>query len=430
MPSFADITTVKLGETVPDWRDIIELTGEARARAIMEASHHVWMWVHARAQQGDKEFVPAGLAYTGGKARFAAEDEPGARQGWRWDGVFSNVYITLWPTLNGKLSGKSADPDTVAAGAFRGQVSSYLRRSKNAVNIYRGSHASSDPALRTPQWFIADTWDATPPPADHRPVKKASTEAGHAHIASKLTPKEAGEDRAPAPVVVEYTCRRGCRQRFPSPEDRKAHEVATHQAQPAAQQERAPATCRFCAKVLSNSGNRYAHEKNMHPGLINHDIMPFRCFVENCGQQFTTSRGLSIHLGTGGTHNLSSTVRKVLLTQAAEAAEDAAASTAAPQDAAEAPGQAARAAPDILPEEPVVVSHAPETDVLTSMSTSDLAAQALRQILSEREELLAKAARADQYEALEQENQELRKRLAKVTGAMKAMLEEGVASDE
>jgi hypothetical protein len=341
MPSFADITQVAKGETVPDWHVIQSMSGTPHERAVAEAAHHVWMWVSARANQGDSEFSETFLAWERNRPVFADDGQPG----WRWDGVFGHVMVILWPSLNGKLRGRGRDreiedTEEAMAIAFREAVSSYLKRTANMVNIYRGSPNAGDPDLRPPRWFISKEWADEP----HARVIKAvpvtspykEGEREHERLARKMTPAEAGEDKKPAPVSVTYSCRgkSGCMERFSTAEDRAVHEkkhqeeapvstrtTTAHIAQkPQANGSRDPQACPACGLELSNPGNLSVHIKTYHPDLTP-QIMKFACKVTGCKERYGTLRGLSQHLGTKGPHILTAAVRGAMITQAEEEAE-------------------------------------------------------------------------------------------------------------
>ena len=420
MPTFADIATVRRGtDPVPDWREIMDLGDEAHARAIAGAAHHVWMWVSARARQGDAEFSPANLAYIRGKPVFSANES--VRSGWRWDGVFTNVFVALWPSLNGKLghNADTSDPDVLRARLFRGQVASYLKRSQNVVNVYSGAPKAHDPGMRIPKWFIAATWDATPPPRS--PKSSSPKPPGKAALAAearaaRLTPEEAGEDRAPAPVSVEYTCRKGCADRFPDAAARKEHEDTVHRREAAAP----PAgryPCPVCGAPSTTSGNRRAHQKARHPETIRD--LPYQCKVPGCPEAYDTRRGLSQHLGVNGPHVLTAPVRGAMITQAVEEAEDRLAGKASgePEGAVEAPVQQRASVPSVRAAEPVAAAQELPAAKPAPSDDADAAVLAIQELLADRSRLQKEAARVL---VLEAEARRLRAKLAQAQQAMRA----------
>jgi hypothetical protein len=312
MPGFHEIAAVTKGQPIPDWRDIMELTGNEHAQAISLAARAVWSWMHARAEQGDKEYRPVTLSYYGGADRPAWHDgnsdadEASLTKGWRWDGVISATnaaYVSLWPSLAGKLNGKPDDADGQLAGAFRGQVGSRLKHARNVVCVVHGGSNMHNRV--TPQWFVADKFNDTAPPPMPKKLKAPDFGSPLQRItaaAEKLTPQEAGETKTPAPVITTYACLdENCSDGpFPSTRERDAHAAVVH----------APAEvpgdlirCRAqnCETVFnySNRGNRRPHELAVHPELAA-DLYPITCGVPDCKDRFDNVRGLGQHLGASG----------------------------------------------------------------------------------------------------------------------------------
>lgn len=113
----------------------------------------------------------------------------GPRGGVLYHGNLTSVILDLWPHLSHTDKAEELD-------RFRKEVYGFLRATNNAVNEKRGTHGGDV------VWWLTDTW--VPPTGPVVLKVTAATAATHKPTATerKLTPKEAGEDRPPAPVTV------------------------------------------------------------------------------------------------------------------------------------------------------------------------------------------------------------------------------------
>jgi hypothetical protein len=292
MPSggltFADVARASGAEPPGNWRDIMALPASAQASEVKKAARAVWLYMSNRARRGENGFAEAAIVQEGEAYRekygWARPDETSSLPGYRWDGIFTNVYTDLWPSLHGLLGSKNKNKtkDQVLAADFRIKVSAFLKHAQNVVCIYNGG---LDPSTGSPQWFIRGEWNDDPVPFTPLKVREAT------RAESRLTPEQAGETREPEPVSTGWACRIArCLYvgTFKDQGQRDAHE--RHDWHDDGWRCR-DSTCARELAPFSSQTNRNAHERNVHPG--NHDLLPFEC--ASCHERYQTQRGLAEH---------------------------------------------------------------------------------------------------------------------------------------
>lgn len=278
-------------EPVPDWLDVMTQAGDAQDAAVKVCARACWLYLSRAAARDTKSerFSPAGIQHSGhvslDRFTWARSASTAIAMGWRWDGVFTEVMTTLWPSLSGLLgAARNRTDDEVQAGAFRNLVSSYLRYSHNAICINK--HGRDAAGRRAPEWFISGQWnDAQPqrPPKPQRDQRLASP------AERKLTPAEAGEDRQAAPAVSSWRCRAGtCVRAFTSEDARDAHEPEEHDGlYPCRSEGR-------CAYAATTPANRSTHERTEHREEF---ARRWKHVCALCGEPYETGQGLSYHRG-------------------------------------------------------------------------------------------------------------------------------------
>jgi hypothetical protein len=292
-----DIFATKIGEQyglkpVLAWQDILKMSGPEGQAELANACKAMWISVAGRAQSGDGAFRPAALAYTAFGKAILAEPGHGVRDGWRWEGVMTGVYVDRWNSLFGKFGQRSdvRDPVADSAGMFRLRTSTFLKSTQNMVNISHGGNGN------TPVWFIASEWNPEPATIPAR-TKPADEPAAQQRAEQKLTPGEAGETRQPAAVVRKYACREvPCKERFDTQRERNIHEL--RHAAPAGE---FPCRGPGCQIRYQSQIGRKSHELNQHPEILD-EYYPLRCPAPGCNGRFSASnpqKSLRSHFGDG-----------------------------------------------------------------------------------------------------------------------------------
>lgn len=173
MATFKDIARVTArGRDLPDISE-----GELKTNAWL-----VHQLILSKAQQGNYR-------------RISFEGIPGLE----WIGYAASAMRDLWPAIPSRR-----EDDSPAQLAVRA-VSRYLTSTKNMVCLDHGPDRQS-------RWFVREEWNDSPPAGGLRSTRREL----------RVTPQEAGEDREPAPVEMEYECPH-CESRFASKHRRSAH---------------------------------------------------------------------------------------------------------------------------------------------------------------------------------------------------------------
>lgn len=145
------------------------------------------------------------------------------RTGSHYHGIFGRAAETLW-----------LDKDSVEA------VRRYLRETGNVICVF---HQQG----KTPIWWVSDTFTET---------QLVVRNPAHTSAERKLTPAEAGEDRAAAPVKTVYRCYECDPPKdYPSATHLGGHRSFAH----------TPMTCRECGYPAIGSGALMRHAQQEHP---------------------------------------------------------------------------------------------------------------------------------------------------------------------
>lgn len=138
------------------------------------ASWLVWQRIQEKIKKGPHAPEPHTLA---------------GRPGWEWEGSRQRLITEVWPDL--PRPDYSVSPSVICEE--RRAIGQYLSGSKNMAPIISGSKD------RMTLWWVSRTWND----AD---VATATRDAVGNWWERKVTPEEAGETRAPAPVLTLHRC--------------------------------------------------------------------------------------------------------------------------------------------------------------------------------------------------------------------------------
>ena len=203
--------------------------------------------------------VNAWLVWEAVRNKVVAERDPEKRShqgdpGHIWRGTLSSIFTSLWPDMSNGYIGNANEATKVKT-----TLSNYLRDTNNLVCLDRGAISPGTKAAgtsRLPTWWIRGEWNEAPPQSRSHGLTPTYTER-------RLTPHEAGEDRAPAPVTVNRTVTVTQPAATPSPLSALAGPKANVDAVAAHQGNKFPCTEPGCELSFTSLGGRSNHE-NYH----------------------------------------------------------------------------------------------------------------------------------------------------------------------
>src|SRR5262249_15059682 len=155
MPKFSELARIR-DDGILRWQDIARLTGAEHDAAVAAAAKGLW-YIMTTNHYGEME--PAYLLWDAAHPKQTITEEiiPGVTtEGFSWEGAFNAVFRELWPDMPAKASDPVDEtPEGIVANNVRRQVGSYLKRSRNIVNIVHGGYRFHLGGHKQSVWFVA-----------------------------------------------------------------------------------------------------------------------------------------------------------------------------------------------------------------------------------------------------------------------------------